>query len=174
MVEWKPVVGFESRYEVSSDGRVRSKDMVVGAKGGKTAVRKGRQLAQSIKRPSPYRQVTLTARDGTRVSALVHCVVAEAFIGPRPEGLQVAHDDGDPSNNSAENLRYCTAKENYLDSVFHGKRPRGSRHPTAKIDDDTALKIKTETGRRKDIAARFGVTLSLVNQIKSGRTWRHI
>nr|WP_232111245.1 HNH endonuclease signature motif containing protein [Nocardia wallacei] len=50
-----------------------------------------------------------------------HSLVAEAFIGPRPEGLQVCHNDGDPTNNMLANLRYDTPSENQTDIVRHGK-----------------------------------------------------
>ncbi len=50
----------------------------------------------------------------------IHHLVAETFIGPRPEGAWVLHNNGDPEDNRPENLRYGTAAENTADSVKHG------------------------------------------------------
>lgn len=50
----------------------------------------------------------------------VHVLVAESFIGPKPEGLEVRHLNGNPEDNRVENLAYGTRSENVLDSVKHG------------------------------------------------------
>lgn len=42
----------------------------------------------------------------------VHDLVAETFIGPRPEGFDIDHIDGNRSNNHYTNLEYVTRKEN--------------------------------------------------------------
>jgi hypothetical protein len=67
-----------------------------------------------------YHQLTLS-RDGKRKNVFVHMAVAEAFHGPRPDGLVVRHLDGNPSNNSATNLRYGTPSENARDRIAHGR-----------------------------------------------------
>ena len=54
----------------------------------------------------------------------VHVAVAAVFIGPRPPGLLVLHNNGDFRDNRAVNLRYGTAKDNYEDAVLHGTRKR--------------------------------------------------
>jgi hypothetical protein len=48
------------------------------------------------------------------------------FIGPRPDGLDVCHNNGDRLDNQVGNLRYGTRSENMLDTVPHG-RSRASR-----------------------------------------------
>jgi hypothetical protein len=50
----------------------------------------------------------------------VHHLVARAFIGERPDGLQVCHGDGNKTNNAAANLRYDSISANVRDSVEHG------------------------------------------------------
>lgn len=54
---------------------------------------------------------------------MVHILVAEAFIGPRPKNADVCHYDDDKSNNAVENLRYGTRSENVHDSVRNGTHP---------------------------------------------------
>ena len=69
--------------------------------------------------PLGYRYVALFYDDQKRRRP-VHQLVAEAFIGPRPPGLHVCHNDGDPANNQPSNLRYDTPSENSYDTVRHG------------------------------------------------------
>jgi hypothetical protein len=42
----------------------------------------------------------------------VHSLVAETFIGPRPEGMTIDHIDGDKSNNYIDNLQYISNIDN--------------------------------------------------------------
>jgi len=51
-------------------------------------------------------------RKGKRINKLFHHLVAEAFIGERPDGLVIDHIDRNPLNNNVSNLRYCTQEEN--------------------------------------------------------------
>ena len=51
---------------------------------------------------------------------LVHRLVLEAFVGPRPEGMVARHLNGDPGDNRLENLAWGTQSENNYDKVRHG------------------------------------------------------
>lgn len=110
--EWRAVVGFAGLYEVSDQGQVRriGKSAVRGnGRGG--GARQGRVLAQHSRGDSGYRSVQLW-RDGHYANRLVHTLVAEAFIGPRPEAHDVNHIDGTKANNARTNLEYLTRSEN--------------------------------------------------------------
>lgn len=50
----------------------------------------------------------------------VHQLVAKAFIGPCPSGLEVRHLNGAYADNRATNLAYGSRSDNVLDSVRHG------------------------------------------------------
>lgn len=118
---WLPVVGYEGYYEVSDMGCVRSLDRIVRLSDGRDRPMKGRHLALSP-HPKGYATVKLSV-DGIRYTAMVHRLVLDAFVGPRPDGMEVCHNDGDPSNNRLDNLRYASRSENRLDSVRHGTHP---------------------------------------------------
>ena len=60
------------------------------------------------------------SHQGEDKTRTVHSLVAEAFIGARPEGMEICHSDGDPTNNHLDNLRYGTPSDNTLDKVRHG------------------------------------------------------
>lgn len=114
--EWRPVVG-QSDYLVSNQGRVASI--------------KGRQ--PKILRPYlngrasyPYPSVTLH-QDRHKQIRTVHILVAEAFIGPRPEGQEVRHINGDPMDARASNIRYGTHADNMRDRLAHGRHPMANK-----------------------------------------------
>lgn len=114
---WLPIPGYEGRYDVSDMGRVRS------------WLRMGKPLPR-ILIPTPgdwgYPRVGLFL-DGQRIVRKVHQLVALAFLGPRPEGQEVLHVDGNPANPQLANLRYGTSRENKLDVVRHGKHNHASK-----------------------------------------------
>lgn len=103
---WKPVVGYEGLYEVSSYGRVRSLDRY----DSKNHFCKGRILRlQTAGRG--YLSVDLSSNGKTK-RFLVHRLVAEAFI-PNPYNLpEVNHLDEDKTNNRVDNLEFCNHKYN--------------------------------------------------------------
>lgn len=117
--EWRPVVGYEDRYEVSSLGNVRSKAYaLVDARG--TVHEKSPRTRKLHQRPSGHMQVMLT--DGERrYNAHVHRLMMAAFVGPCPEGMEVCHNNGVASDNRLENLRYGTRSENNQDTLMHGR-----------------------------------------------------
>ncbi|MBV8472924.1 MAG: HNH endonuclease, partial [Hyphomicrobiales bacterium] len=82
-----------------------------------------------------------------------------AFHGDPPTPKHhVAHDDGDPQNNTPKNVVWKTPKENSDDIERHGRRNKGQRNGQAKLTDAQAAMILVATGKQKDIGARFGVT----------------
>ena len=58
-----------------------------------------------------------------RLNTYIHKLVAEYFIGERPEGYEIDHIDGNYLNNRADNLRYVTRRENLLNP----NTPNGGR-----------------------------------------------
>ena len=119
--QWKPVYGYEGIYEVSSHGRVRSVDRTATRSGGQVHL-KGKVLRTTLSKRGGYPDVSLYAQ-GKRERRSVHALVAESFIGARPEGMEVCHNDGNPTNNHLDNLRYGTRSDNMLDRVRHGTNP---------------------------------------------------
>ena len=124
--EWRPVVGYEGFYEVSNLGRVRSLDRVIDhGRNGSTNLR-GRILSASVPDKKHYSSVGLSAGGAYR-HAMVHTLVATAFIGPRPIGMECCHNDGDKNNNRADNLRWDTPSANQLDRRKHGTHGQPGR-----------------------------------------------
>ena len=120
--QWKPVRGYEGIYEVSSHGRVRSVGRTITCSDGQVRHLKGKVLRTTLSKRGGYPEVSLYAQ-GKRERRYVHSLVAEAFFGTRPKGMEVCHNDGDPTNNHLDNLRYGTRSDNMLDRVRHGTNP---------------------------------------------------
>jgi hypothetical protein len=82
------------------------------------------ELVQKIHRTRKYPYVYIPGgrqKPGERHPVQnVHALVAAAFLGPRPEGMQVRHGDGSKDNNHLSNLCYGTASDNVRDSIAHG------------------------------------------------------
>jgi hypothetical protein len=112
MEVWKPVVGHEKHYEVSDQGRVRALPKP-GKRGCIVIHGKYKILAQAVGgRVKSYKRVHLY---NPPRFAYVHHLMAESFIGPRPEGLMVLHRDDNGFNNTIDNLRYGDREENDCD-----------------------------------------------------------
>lgn len=110
--EWREVPGFEGLYAVSDRGRVMREGGRRGASGGyilrPTETRKG------------YLRVELNDRD-LRAPVYVQGLVLTAFRGPRPEGSEARHLNGDRHNNCLSNLAWGTPAQNTLDKLGDGR-----------------------------------------------------
>lgn len=110
---WKPIPEFEG-YEVSNQGRVRS--YYLFGPGSRVANKPQRILKPTL------------SKDGYLVVGLrgkitpIHKVVALAFIGPYPDGMEVCHNNGQHTDNRLANLRYDTHYNNMVDFTRHNKR----------------------------------------------------
>lgn len=122
---WRPVVGYEGLYEVSDRGSVRSLKRTIIRSDGRPRTCPGVVLKPAV-RPDGHIQVNLS-RGGEYRTRRVHQLVMEAFAGPRPDGMEVCHNDGDPTNNHLFNLRYDTQSENARDVVRHGRNQNANK-----------------------------------------------
>jgi len=168
---WRPVASCEG-YEVSSMGRVRSIARTIVRKNGHPM-----RVKERILRPRPnhsgYPLVTLSLL-GVPFHFAIHILVAEAFIGPRPPGMEVAHWDGDQLNSTVGNLRYATPQENADDRIRHGTVPRGERHWASKLSDEKVRQIRSTSHPHKEVAVQFGISESMIRLIRTRKSWRHV
>jgi hypothetical protein len=159
-------------YRVSDDGRVQCR------------LRRGpnprgftdwRELKPTL-RSDGYLKVSMRI-DGRQRQRLVHTLVAEAFLGPKPPANDVRHLDGDKTNNRLSNLAYGTRAENVADTRRHGRLKIGERHAGAKMDE---AKVRELRRMRADgwsfgrLASRFGIAVVTAFNIATHRTWSHV
>jgi len=176
---WKPIPGHDG-YEASSLGRIRSKRKVLADAAG----------------PRGHRKIAL----GSKCQGLVHTFVALAFYGQKPDGMCVAHKNGNPGDNRVENIQYTTFVGNMLHRRFHGQDPC----PVLRISDSGVPRIlETRRGKmafgevhgmctaseaqarmvhellaeglsRREIVKRVGMDYQWVSNVAAGRRWRHV
>ncbi len=172
--QWRPIPKWEGLYQVSDHGRVRSLPRVRKDRAGKVRRWPGKQLAL-VRDGNGYLRVNLSDL-GRREARCVHGLVAEAFIGSRPESMEVCHNDGNRDNNALSNLRYGTALENQRDRRAHGTDPTGSRNGRSKLTDLDVERIRTLSGKRpiRNLASEFGVSESQIRRVQRGEFWRHV
>jgi hypothetical protein len=116
-------------------------------------------------------------RSRRRNSFKVHVLVAASFIGPRPDGLEVCHNNGVTTDNALSNLRYDTKSGNQQDRVAHGTHARGERSPRAILTQHDVEEIRRRyKGKglgptQRELAREFGVGDSTVGHVIGGGLW---
>lgn len=119
---WKPVVGYEKFYEVSSLGRVRSLDRY-----DSRGHRRSGCIRKLIMEKNGYLRIALKDK-----KHFVHRLVAEAFIPNTENKLYIDHINTIRSDNRVENLRWVTIKENNNNPLTlkkHRNASLGNKNP---------------------------------------------
>ncbi|MFV8242154.1 NUMOD4 motif-containing HNH endonuclease [Mycolicibacterium peregrinum] len=114
---WKPVTGF-IEYSISNHARVRSEARIIVRSDG-IRYRVGEKILKTTANADGYPTVGLS-RDGESQTFYVHDLVAQAFIGDKPEGMEVRHLDDVKADCRPSNLAYGSRSENVHDSVRNG------------------------------------------------------
>lgn len=178
---WKPVVGFEGFYEVSDTGLVRSLDRHItydlqcrsGETKSVTRFKRG-----TILKPTPKDSGHLLVSLGRgTVPRSVHSLVLEAFVGPRPEGMNGLHENDDPADNRLENLYWGTQSQNAFDAIRNGKKKVGDDYSGSKLRsaEIPVIRAAIRSGQPyHEIASRYGVSTATIQNIQYGKAWRHV
>ena len=163
MESWKKIKGYEN-YLISDRGRVYN-----------YKYKKFRKLGNV----RGYHQVDL-CKNGVMKTLAIHRLVALAFI-PNPENKEtVNHIDGCKTNNHADNLEWCTQKENVQHSWSNGlvKPKIGVNNSQVKLSEKEVLEIRKlyATGEytQTALAKMFNVGQTLIGYIINRKLWTHV
>lgn len=184
---WKSVKGYESIYEVSSVGRIRSLDRVIKKKGNRGSVYslklKGKILKPKLTKLG-YHEHGLSNGVKYDISHFrLNRLVATAFI-PNPNNLpQVHHIDHDKLNNKVDNLKWVTASENIKEAIkagkHHGGFKLGLEHHNARFSDEQVeemFMLESSGKLRSQIADIFKCSrptvTGILNQTKRKRRFQ--
>ncbi len=173
--EWRPVQGYEGRYEVSNLGRVRSIDRFYTDAIGVTQRYTGRVL-RPVKAGAGYDTVVLSAK-GVQRRVYVHRLVAAAFLEPQDGRREVNHMNGNKTDNRAANLEYVTPAENKSHASRMGLLAVGSRNTQTKLKAEDVIEIRrllAEGEYQRVIASKYGVCQTTIGDIHRSVTWRHV
>lgn len=162
MIEWRKVEGFS--YEVSNDGQVRR-------------IGRDRVLRPGYDKQTGYLKVSLCRPDIRQITMRVHCLVATAFLGPKPEGAEINHKDRNRQNNRDTNLEYLTHPKNVEHSKLSENWIRGENNGQAKIGESDVIMARhaySEGRSFASLAREFGVSDAAIRDAITGVNWNHL
>jgi hypothetical protein len=185
---WKTAPAPYTRYEVSSEGRVRSycirlprgKGNGRGSKpGGRTATPK---ILTPYQRQDGYIQLLLYTDDGARETFLLHRLVLTTFLGPCPDKdtWTGSHMNGNPADNSISNLSWEAMTLNVRRQTPHGTKAtnKGEANGSAKLTADNVRAIRAVYAAGgttlKALAERYAIGTPTVWKIVKRQKWRHV
>lgn len=142
---WKRIKNYPD-YMISNEGRVisyrryPSKPQIIGSIAGN------------------YKTVTLYNDKGSETH-LIHVLMTEAFIGPRPSKNYVCnHKDGIKLNNDIDNFEWITRREDALHAFRLGLR-----------DNSNHIKLKNEKLRRNYKKRELQLMMKLLRSLYQSR-----
>lgn len=175
VVQYRDAPGFPG-YRVGSDGSVWNS--WINCRSGRRRTERWKRLKLAVN-DNGYLSVNLTPPGRPYRTVRVHRLVLEAFVGPCPEGMECRHyPDQNKQNNNLENLSWGTRDRNVADNIEVAKYVRGSNHPTAMLNEEQVVAIRTRYAAggvfQRELAAEFGITISAVSMIVNNRCWKHL
>lgn len=156
---WKDIPGYEGFYQSSTLGRIRSLDRVIMTVRGPARLR-GRVLKPGVYCKSGH--VSVVLGHGANGSP-VHQLVALTFLGACPPEMEVRHIDGNPQNNSIDNLCYGSRSDNILDVYRQGKRWR-----KLSLEEIRAIYEAPADITATDLAEKYKISVTCVSRIRRG------
>jgi len=162
MEVWKTIENYE-RYKISSNSKI------IDTKKNKILV------PYDNKR---YKRVPLTDCLGKQKHFYVHRLIALSFIPNIKNKPFINHIDGNPSNNSIENLEWCTHKENMRHAYVNGlsRYEKGEKSRNAKLTNEIVKNIVFDNEKisKKEIKLKYNISKSTLYDILSGRNWSEV
>lgn len=173
---WKPIEGYEGLYEISSLGRIKCIPHKVPTKFG--AMRTTPAMIKGVRpvagRGVKYCIVSLS-KHGIKKTFYVHRLVLQTFVGAAPPGTECCHNNGNPTDNRLENLRWDTKAANGADRERHGRGFKGARNPNARLtpkDVEIIRYLSSERGAcAAELARVFGVRRQQIAMIIDRKSW---
>lgn len=175
---WKPVKGYESFYEVSNEGNIRTIERVI--KLPTHEYLKKQKLLTQFEDGRGYFHVKLYNGNGKCKSLTVHRIVALTFLNNPKELTEVNHIDHNKSNNHSYNLEWITRSDNIKHSYIHRdpKTYKGSGNKNSKLTEEQVISIRKEYKNNKttykQLAYKNNVGITLIGYIINNKTWTHV
>lgn len=179
---WKPVVGFEGYYEISSIGRLKSvkRSYEVNGRWNKTHIR---HMEEKLYKPymakTGYWDVFIHLHGRHRQS--IHRMVAKAFIpNPGNKGY-VNHINSIRTDNRVGNLEWVTHQENMMHGYLHGSlripASVGQDNGRAVLTNEQVLEIRKlykEGMRPKQLIEKYQLKKATLEGVIYNTKWKHL
>ena len=179
--EWKSIAEYNGLYEVSNIGNVRR--IYYPTKKHKE---KRYKIVTPYKTKEGYYRLSLS-KNGIVTKHFVHRLVAIAFIENANNVPVVNHIDGNKTNNSVENLEWCTQAENNRHAYNTGLNKYHPEHLPHKSGENSPSHILTQKDvieirsllkegklNQHEIGRMYGVSNFTICDIKRGRSWKEV
>jgi hypothetical protein len=179
-IEYRTIPGF-SAYRAGTDGSIWSCLRAQASPDGKAMQadtgNRTRKLRPELRKEDHRKRYTLRRNDGKLVRKYGSYFVLLAFSGPKPEGYEACHNDGNCTNDKPSNLRWGAVIENKADMVAHGTRPVGEKVNFAKLTSSQVMSIRERRASGvppRVLAQEYSVTPELIWMIATRKIWRHL
>lgn len=171
---WKPIIGLDGHYEISSIGRIRKLYFRNGTACFKL---KSPIILKTRKTKAGY--ITWGHKKNKKGSYIfVHSMMLIAFVGPRPKNMVAAHLNGNKTDNRIENLKWVTQKENQSHRKIHGTFYFGQQMSHSKLKNSDIKKIFKDYNvngfTQKQIGQKYGISRSAISLILLKKTWKQV
>ena len=168
---WLPIEGYENLYEVSNLGRVRRLESFVTNKNGVKQKVPGKILKPGTARG--YLTVNLS-KNGIVRTCSIHRLVSTAFIPNSDKKFQVNHLDEDKTNNTVENLEWCTAKENVNYGTRNKRTAEKLQKPVLCVELNQIFPSLTEAAKQLHLnVGNLGSVLTGRYKTTGGYHWKY-
>jgi hypothetical protein len=151
-IEWTDVPGYPG-YKAARTGQI------LGPRG-------------AVMRPMKMTTGHLYVITGDRRKLWVHHAVLLAYVGPRSEGQECRHLDGNPRHNHVSNLAWGTRLENMRGRQVHGTEVYGEAKPNHRITAEQARAIRVDRRASRAVGRDYGISHTAVLRIRRGDRWR--
>lgn len=178
-VRYSLIIGFPG-YRAGEDGSLwscwRFKGGGYGRPGKWAMSGVWKRIKPDIRKSDGRKRYTLRQDAGEYVKRYGSNFVLLAFVGPRPEGMEACHNNGDCTDDSLGNVRWDTPVNNKADMKRHGTDLSGDRNGNAKLNwpivRDVRRRVAAGETRKIDIARELDVSPTLVGYIIANKIWK--
>jgi hypothetical protein len=129
-------------------------------------------ILKPTKMQKGHLQVSIS-KHGIVKKYLVHRLVAFAFIENKENKPCVNHKNGNPADNSVENLEWCTDYENKQHAKINKMFQSSTDRYNAKFDEFEILTIHSLSWSHTAISKYYGCSQSVITRIKNCDSYKN-
>lgn len=173
--EWRDIPNYEGQYLASNMGRIKGLPRTISGYRGAKQNLKERIMSQGIN-STGYCVTRRTFVFNGKQTNLVHRLVATSFI-PNPLNLpEVNHigKNGDKTDNKVQSLIWSTHEDNIKHANDVLDVNGGTKHFRSKFKEQDVIDIYNAKGTEREIAAKYGVSHSVIGFIKRKQSYKKI
>lgn len=174
MVGFKDIKGYKGIYKINELGTIVAYPKTF-MNNGNLLFKKGYTVSVS-EDSSGYLKATLRDAGGNKSAPKVHRLVAETFLGDRPDGMEINHKDGNKLNNNVSNLEYISHKDNVIHAFDTGLNNNyAGNHVFSKLTKDNVIEMRNDKhNTNAHYAKKFNVNSGTISRARRGESWKRI